>query len=479
MTFSTEHIQTAQLGDFIMLVLDLRLDFGKGARPTLLILFRSVVRRIAFLLKLGVRQELDIATEHDIGTTAGHVGGDCHCTLTACDRDHRGLLRMLLGVEHLVRDLRDIKQGGHDFRGFHGSGAQQHRLAFGMTLGDILDNRLELFPLGTEDQIILILTDHRLVGGDRNHTQLVRAHEFRRLGFSGASHAGELVVHAEVVLQGNGCERLILRLDFDAFLRFDGLMQTLIVAAAGQDAAGMFVNDEHFTVGDHVVTVAQEQFLRLDGVVQIANQGGVARLVQVVDAQIIFNLADARVKDADGLLLLVDLVILVTGQFGHQSGELAVPARDIAFRRSGDDQRGTRLINENGIHLVDDGVMVASLDQLALIPRHVVTQVIETELVVRAVRDIRVVLFATFGGLLIGNDAAHAHAEETEDAAHQLTLVAGKVVVDGDHVNAFAFEGVEVARQSGDQSLAFTGFHFRDIAPMQRRAAHQLDIEVT
>ncbi len=47
----------------------------------------------------------------------------------------------------------------------------------------------------------------------------------------------------------------------------------------------MFVDDEHFTASHHVVAVAQEQFLGLDGVVQVADQCGVVRLVQVVDAR--------------------------------------------------------------------------------------------------------------------------------------------------------------------------------------------------
>ena len=57
--------------------------------------------------------------------------------------------------------------------------------------------------------------------------------------------------------------------------------------------------DEHFAAGHDVVAVAQEQFLGLDGVVQIADQCGVVRFVQVVDAEIVLDLGDARIKDAD------------------------------------------------------------------------------------------------------------------------------------------------------------------------------------
>ena len=65
------------------------------------------------------------------------------------------------------------------------------------------------------------------------------------------------------------------------------------------------------------------------------------------------------------------------------------------------------------------------------------------------------------------------------DAAHRARLVLGQVVVDGDDVHALAGQGVEVGRQRRDEGLALTGLHLGDLALMQRRAAHELDVEVT
>ena len=45
--FGAEHIQAAQLLDFLVLVLDLGLDLVSGCPPTLLVLFRGVFRRVA------------------------------------------------------------------------------------------------------------------------------------------------------------------------------------------------------------------------------------------------------------------------------------------------------------------------------------------------------------------------------------------------------------------------------------------------
>ena len=51
---------------------------------------------------------------------------------------------------------------------------------------------------------------------------------------------------------------------------------------------------------------------------------------------------------------------------------------------------------------------------------HVVSQVVEPELVVRAVGDIGGVLFASLVWGLAGEDTSDADAEEAVDASHQL-----------------------------------------------------------
>jgi hypothetical protein len=98
------------------------------------------------------------------------------------------------------------------------------------------------------------------VGGDHGDVELVDLLELGRFGFRRAGHAGQLLVHAEVVLEGDGGERLVLALDLDAFLGFHGLVQAVAPAAAGHQAAGELVDDDHFgafvAVLHHVIAVA-------------------------------------------------------------------------------------------------------------------------------------------------------------------------------------------------------------------------------
>jgi hypothetical protein len=77
-----------------------------------------------------------------------------------------------------------------------------------------------------------------------------------------------------------------------------------------------------------------------------------------------------------------------------------------------------------------------------------------------------------------GQDAAGLQPQRAVDAAHELGLVLGQVVVDGDDVHALAGQRVEVGRQRRDEGLALTGLHLGDVALVQRRAAHELHVEV-
>ena len=301
----------------------------------------------------------------------------------------------------------------------------------------------------------------------------------------------ELVVEAEEVLQGDRGERLVLVLDLHALLGLDGLVHALVVAAAGQHAAGVLVDDEHLAVDDDVVLVLLEQFLGLDGVVQVADQRGVHRLVEVLDAQPVLDLGDALLVDGDRALLLVDVVV--------------AGLRDLALERSWRPRRSIRRVTSRAnspYHLVawsagpemisgvrassmriestssTIGEVVAALHQLVLRPRHVVAQVVEAELVVRAVGDVAGVLLAALRPASVGEDRADGQAEEAVHAAHQVGVALGQVVVDGDDVHALAGQRVEVGRAGGDEGLALAGAHLGDVAQVQRRAAHDLHVVV-
>jgi hypothetical protein len=112
--------------------------------------------------------------------------------------------------------------------------------------------------------IHLVVRSLRIIGldgRDDHRFQTVDLVELVGFGVGRAGHAGQLAVHAEVVLEGDRGERLVLGLDLHAFLGLDGLVQAVGPAPAGHQAAGEFVDDDHFAVLHDVVLVAVEQIV--------------------------------------------------------------------------------------------------------------------------------------------------------------------------------------------------------------------------
>ena len=77
---------------------------------------------------------------------------------------------------------------------------------------------------------------------------------------------------------------------------------------------------------------------------------------------------------------------------------------------AGDDQGGAGLVDEDGVHLVHDGEGVAPLDALLGVDGHVVPEVVEAQLVIGAVGDIRGVGNLPLRGCHAGDHQADGQA---------------------------------------------------------------------
>ena len=357
--------------------------------------------------------------------------------------------------------------------------ADQHRLPIRVALGDVFDDGVELADLTLVDQVCLVGAHDRDVRRDGNDPELVRAHQLGRLRGRRAGHAGELVVHAEVVLEGDRGEGLVLLFDLHPLLGLDGLVDALTPAPAFQDAAGELVDDLHLTVLDDVVLVPLVELLRLERDLHLVDEVLLDLVVDVLDAERGFDLVDAGLQRNDDALVLLDLVVLVTPE-GSDDGREAVVQLGGVGHAAGDDQRRSGLVDEDRVDLVDDRVVVAALGLVDELARHVVAQVVEAHLVVRAVRDVGGVLRPLLGGrrLEARDDQADLEAEEAVDAAHPLGVATGQVVVDRDEVDALAAQRVEVSGERRDEGLALAGLHLGDPAEVQRGAAHHLHVEM-
>ena len=135
---------------------------------------------------------------------------------------------------------------------------------------DVVDDRFELLALGPVDEVRLLDAQQRPVGRDDDDVEVVDLGEFLGASVSAVPvMPDELLVLAEVVLEGDGRERLVLALDLDLLLGLDRLVQAVAPAAAGHQAAGELVDDDDLAVLDHVVDVALEQGVRAQRLVDV------------------------------------------------------------------------------------------------------------------------------------------------------------------------------------------------------------------
>ena len=152
--------------------------------------------------------------------------------------------------------------------------------------------------------------------GHLEHVELVDVEELVGLGGGRAGHAGQLLVQAEVVLEGDGGQRLVLGLDLDVLLGLQRLVQAVGIAPALHHAAGELVDDDDLAAFDDVVAVAQEQLVGLERLVGVVHDGDVLDVVQalaleqVLLAQHLLDALVAGLGEGDLALLLVELECL-------------------------------------------------------------------------------------------------------------------------------------------------------------------------
>ena len=252
-------------------------------------------------------------------------------------------------------------------------------------------------------------------------------------------------------------------------------MQAFVVPTASEDSTGVLVDDKDLAIHDHVVAILLEELLRANRTVEESDERGVDGVIEVVDAELVLDLVDGSLENTDCLLLLVDLVILIALQGCDDAGEFGVPVIGLVGRAA-DDERGTCFVDQDRVDLIDDGEVVTALHEFFAAPGHVVAQVVEAELIVRAVGDVSLIRDAALGRGHAREDHADRQAEEAVNAAHPLGVALGEVVVDSDDVNALAGDCVQVGGQGCDEGLAFAGAHLGNVAEMKCGTAHDLDV---
>ena len=136
-----------------------------------------------------------------------------------------------------------------------------------MQIRDLLDHGPVLSIRIFVNNIGKVVTDHGMMGGDNRHIQVINFLKLGGLGVGCAGHAGQLVVHAEIILKGDGGHGLILALDLHPLLGLQCLMQPVAVTPAGHGPAGKFVNNDHLAVLNQIIHIPLKKEMGLQGLI--------------------------------------------------------------------------------------------------------------------------------------------------------------------------------------------------------------------
>ena len=335
---------------------------------------------------------------------------------------------MLLGVEHLVRQLFFIQQLRDDLGVFDRGGTHQHRLTAFIAIPDVLDGGLIFFARGLVHPVKLVLTPAGTVGRHHHGLQPVDFLEFVGFGIGRSGHTRELAIQPEIVLEGDRRHGLVFWLDRHPFLGLDRLMQAFAPAPPAHQASGEFVHDHDFILLHHVVLVAVVQVFGPQRCIQVVHQRDIGRVIEggtfrdqphleqdtlgvlmtllgqehlatfFIQGEIA-RLDDAFASTGVGLTLLLL-------QLRHSPVDGDVQA-GVVFGLAADDQRRASLVDQDGVHLVDDGVIETTLHPVCHLVDHVIAQVIKAVFVIGAVSDVGTVGRLFFFARHVGQVDAH------------------------------------------------------------------------
>src|SRR3569833_1232381 len=542
------------------------------------------------ILDLARLRIANVAAEFDVGAAAGHVRRDGDRARLTRARDDLRLALVVLGVENVVRQPAAAEHLRERFRRVDARRTNEHRIAQLVQPSRLFDDRVVLLAPRFVDEVLPVFTHDRPVRWNDRDFELIDLVELAFFRLRGSGHAGQLLVHAEVVLDGDRRHRLRLTFDVDAFLGFDRLVQTFRPPAPRHRTARELVDDQDFAFLHDVVHVLLVQRVRAQQLMDDVQLLGFRRVLDLeltargksllagqvvvmldamhflrdvrqhervvlvrrheVDAlvgemdrmallveheeQVLFDVAigllacrQTTIGDVLELLLLNRLLDTRLVEHLHQAtilratqlrliqlenGLALLALLDVALRfadelidelrltihepRDGgvvlevhpvivvadgtrDDQRRPRFVDEDRVHFVDDRVVVRPLHALIERDDHVVAQVVEAELVIGPVRDVRVIGVPPLHRPGLGVvQAGDRQTEVVVEVPHPLRVAASEVRVHRHEMRALSRQRIQIERQRRDERLAFAGRLFSDLDEVQLNAAHELDVVV-
>ena len=204
----------------------------------------------------------------DIGTTTSHIGGDSHSSETidraSCLSYDEGLTSVLLSIEDIVRDISHLEHSADKLRNLNRCGTYEHWTSSITHCFNLLYDSSIFLAVGLIYAVVHIITEHRTVGRNLYHVELVDIPELSSLSTCSTGHTSELVIHTEVVLQGNGSIGLSSILHLYMLLSLDSLVETIAPTASFHDTSSLLIDNLHLSVHYDVLVITIEHRVCLE-----------------------------------------------------------------------------------------------------------------------------------------------------------------------------------------------------------------------
>ena len=175
---------------------------------------------------------------------------------------------MQFGVQHVVRNLTHLQHLAQHLRDFHRSRTDQHGTSGLDEHLDFLDDGFIFLTLCLIHAVVHVLACNRTVGRNLHHVEFIDVPKLAGLGYGRTGHTRQLMIHAEIVLQGNRGKSLGCSLHFNVLLGFHSLMQAVAPTTPVHDTSRLLVHNLHFAVDDDIFIVAVEHGISFQQLLQ-------------------------------------------------------------------------------------------------------------------------------------------------------------------------------------------------------------------
>ena len=306
------------------------------------------------------------------------------------------------------------------------------------------------------------------MGRNQHDLQAVYVMQLSGFGVGGARHPGQTLIHAEIILKGDGGHGLVFTLDGDSLLGFNRLMQTVRPAPPRHCAPGKLINNDNFALLDDVVHVFLEKRVSAQSRADVMQQVDVGRIVKAAArlqkaglSQYLFAGVMPLFGQINLLALLVHRVVAILPILirGLKLLDILIDRLIdlwIALAGAGNNQGCARLINQDGVHLINQPIAVAALNFVFPGQSHVVAQIVKAELVVGAVCDISLISGLPLLRFLLADDNADAETQGPVNGSHPFGIPPSQVIIHRYDVDGPTGQGVQVGGQSGHQGFSLT-----------------------